>query len=428
MLNQVHYRLKTTSVTGTLINAVATYDVYYAADQGIAYEVELQVPETMGSNQLRTAWRAKIFNDSNEKRLEYDILQKIYYQTRQTIQVESALYDLQTDLQKFLEAPNGMRIGETPLAGGAFPGFRVNTLTIWYDAAWKLPLRRINLDRGNTITDEFTYFSLNQPLPGEVFSLPKPAEAIADFNLYPEPPLLPRFVNVYETPQYGIYVNLLLEQTKQHIIRNQWEYGPFATIKLPWNVTMPVLIYLRKTETAYPPIIAVFEVPGQGKTYFFINYSYLGYVVTGFTQDPYDLRQYERLPINASARLEDFIPLYQSPSLEKDAVVSNFVRSVQSNDTFIIAFGMGNKEFDITFKNFSFDENEGYLLLNVYGKEYWDNANFEAKFNFVVTGQMADAHTTPLIIYALNSLKRLGINRRILMPNYVDIPVTPPPV
>ena len=63
-------------------------------------------------------------------------------------------------------------------------------------------------------------------------------------------------------------------------------------------------------------------------------------------------------------------------------------------------------------QNFSFSENEGYLLLNVYGKEYWDNANLESMFNFVVTGRMVDAHTTPIMIYALNTMKRLGIPRR----------------
>lgn len=115
------------------------------------------------------------------------------------------------------------------------------------------------------------------------------------------------------------------------------------------------------------------------------------------------------------------MPLYAAPSSEKEFVVNNFVISVQSNDFFINAFDMGGKTFELIIKNFSFHENEGYLLLNVYGKEYWDNANLEAMFNFVATGQMVDAHTTPIIIYALNTLKRMGIFQEVTMPVFTEM-------
>lgn len=421
MLNTVHYTLRTSSATGDFINAVVTYDVYYDRERGIAYQVELQAPVTELSRDLETAWRANILNDNDDRRFEYDILQRIYYQTRQTIRVERSLYNLREDLRKFLENEAIVQVGSFIMEGREYPGYRLNTLTIWYDPDQYLPVRRQNLDRGNIITDEFTYHSINTPLPAEIFTLPKPAEAIADFNLYPEAPMLPRFENVTESPQYGVYVNTLLEEIKRHVILNQWEYGPFSTIKLPWLTEMSVTIYRRRTTEVFPPLIVTFDVPAQGRTYFFITYDFLGYVVTGFTQDFFDLTEYEALPITASVMLEEFVPLYAAPSSEKEFVVNNFVISVQSNDFFINAFNMGGRTFDLIIKNFSFHENEGYLLLNVYGKEYWDNANLEAMFNFVATGQMVDAHTTPIIIYALNTLKRMGIYREVTMPIFTEM-------
>jgi hypothetical protein len=421
LLNTVHYTLRTSSATGDFINAAVTYDVYYDRERGIAYQVELQAPVTELSRDLETAWRANILNDNDDRRFEYDILQRIYYQTRQTIRVERSLYNLREDLRKFLENEAAVQVGSLIIEGREYPGYRINTLTIWYDPDQYLPVRRQNLDRGNIITDEFTYHSINTPLPAEIFTLPKPAEAIADFNLYPEAPTLPRFENVTESPQYGVYVNTLLEEIKRYVIQNQWEYGPFSTIKLPWLTEMPVTIYRRRTTEVFPPLIVTFDVPAQGRTYFFITYDFLGYVVTGFTQDFFDLTEYEALPITASVMLEEFVPLYAAPSSEKEFVVNNFVISVQSNDFFINAFNMGGRTFDLIIKNFSFHENEGYLLLNVYGKEYWDNANLEAMFNFVATGQMADAHTMPIIIYALNTLKRMGIYREVTMPIFTEM-------
>lgn len=421
MLNTVHYTLRTGSATGDFINAAVTYDVYYDRERGIAYQVELQAPVTELSRDLETVWRANILNTNDDRRFEYDILQRIYYQTRQTVRVERSLYNLQEDLRKFLENEAAVQVGSFIIEGREYPGYRINTLTIWYDPDQYLPVRRQNLDRGNIITDEFTYHSINTPLPAEIFTLPKPAEALADFNLYPEAPTLPRFENVTESPQYGVYVNTLLEQIKRHVIQNQWEYGPFSTIKLPWLTEMPVTIYRRRTTEVFPPLIVTFDVPAQGRTYFFITYDFLGYVVTGFTQDFFDLTEYEALPIRASVMLEEFVPLYAAPSSEKEFVVNNFVISVQSNDFFINAFNMGGRTFDLNIKNFSFHENEGYLLLNVYGKEYWDNANLEAMFNFVATGQMTDAHTTPIIIYALNTLKRMGIYREVTMPIFTEM-------
>ncbi len=424
MPNSVHYILRTTSLTNNTVNAEVIYDVYYSTSQGIAYQVELKVPAAELGGQLSTVWYAKIVNDTRERRFEYDILKKIYYQTRQTIMVEAALYNLEKDLKKFLASNKLKPAQDQVISGSAFPGKTLNTLTIWYDPARSLPVRRVNQDRGNMIIDEFFYYSIDETLPAVVFNLPKPAEAVADFNLYPEAPTLPRFemVSEAEKPQYGVYVNTLLTEIKRHVILNQWEYGPFSTIKLPWLTKMPVIIYRRKNENIFPPLIVIFEVPRQGNTYFFINYSYLGYVVTGFTQNPYELSGYEELPIKTSVTLKDLVPLYASPSYEKKEVVSNFVKSVQSNDFFINAFDMGGKYFDLIIKNFSFHENEGYLLLNVYGKEYWDSANLEAKFNYIVSGQLADAHTTPIIIYALNALKRLGIYRNILMPSFKEVP------
>lgn len=421
MLNTVHYTLRTSSTTGGFINAVVTYEVNYDRNRGIAYQVELQAPPTPLSRNPETVWRARILNTVDERRLEYDMLQRIYYQTRQTVRVESALYKLQEDLRKFLESENVVEVASFTVAGRQYPGYRLNTLTIWYDPAQNLPIRRQNLDRGNVITDDFTYHNVNGPIAAEVFTLPKPEEAIADFDLYPEAPTLPRFENITETPQFGVYVNTLLEQIKRHIILNQWEYGPFATIKLPWLTEMAATVYRRRSTEVFPPLIVTFDVPAQGRTYFFITYDFLGYVVTGFTQDFFDLSGYEALPITAAVMLEELVPLYAAPSSEKEFVVNNFVISVQSNDFFINAFDMGGKTFELIIKNFSFHENEGYLLLNVYGKEYWDNANLEAMFNFVATGQMVDAHTTPIIIYALNTLKRMGIFQEVTMPVFTEM-------
>ena len=420
MLNSVSYSLKTTSVTDKQLNLEVDYQVYYDANWGIAYEVELKTPTGAGQK-LETAWHAKVVNYRDGKRLEYDILKKIYYQSRQTMEVEGALYRLQEDLKQFMKGPGTAPVQDANIGGAAYPGYHLFSLTIWMDPVRYLPLRRINLDRGNVISDEFTYHSVNTPIPAEVFELEKPVEAIADFNLYPDPPMLPRFENVTEEPQDGIYVETLLEAVKRHIILNQWEYGPFATIKLPWLTEMNVTIFHNQLPGGVP-LIVTFDVPDQGRTYFFVTYSYIGYVVTGFTQDPFDLSGFDQLPLAAAVTLRDFVPLYQEPSLEKEFIVQNFIKSLQSNDYIINSFAMGDKSFDVNFKNFSFHENEGYVIVNIYGKEYWDNANFEAKFNFVVSGRMADAHTTPLIVYAINSLKRLGIYERVTMPNYREIP------
>lgn len=421
MLNSFHYTLKTSSLTGDFINAVVTYEVYFDIKRGIAYQVELQTPVNRLSRSLETVWRAKIVNDMRGYRVEYDVLRRIYYQTPQTIQVESALVKLQEDLVKFLRTDQGTVVGDLNIDRKQYHGYRLNTLTIWFDPERFIPIRRENTDRGNLIIDEFEYHSLNEPISAEVFLLPKPSDAVADFNLYPEPPFLPRFETNSEKPQSGVYVATLLEEIKRHVILNQWEYGPFSTIKLPWLTDMKVTIYRGKNAAIHPPLVVIFDVPGQGPAYFFVAYDFLGYVVTGFTQDPFDLNNYERLPITASVRLEELVPLYAGPSPEKDYIVANFITSAQSNDTFIEAFDMGGKRFDMVLKNFSFHENEGYFLLNVYGKEYWDNANMEAMFNYVTTGQMADAHTTPIIIYALNTLKRLGIYREVLMPVYRQV-------
>jgi len=424
VLDSVHYTLRTTSQTGSFVNTAVTYEVYFDRSRGIAYSVNLEAPPNELSNQLEPVWQAKIVNDRQGLRLEYDILQKIYYQTPQTMEVESALFKLQEDLFMFLQSSETVPVPDITKSGQNYPGSRLNTLTIWYDPVRFLPIQRVNEDRGNVITDEFTYHSVNEPIAEDVFSLPKPAEAIADFDLYPNPPTLPRFDVVPDanSPQSGVYVETLMTEIRRHVILNQWEYGPFSTIKLPWLTEMPVTIYRGKTDNVIPPLVVAVDVPEQGRAYFFVTYDFLGYVVTGFTQDPYDLSGYEALPIQTVLRLEDFVPLYAAPSREKDFVVHNFMVSVQSNDFFINAFDMGGKTFDMVVKNFSFHENEGYLLLNVYGKEYWDNANLESMFNFVVTGQMVDAHTTPILIYALNTLKRLGIYRKITMPVYTEIP------
>lgn len=425
MLNSVHYTLKTTSIKNTLVNAVVTYDVYYDATRGLAYQVELQTPLNGADTQLETAWQAKIVYDLNQKRLEYDMLQRIYYQTRQTMRVERAMYNLKEDLMKFLGSSRLFPAEELTREGRSYPGFTLYTLTIWFDPAHNLPIRRENRDRGNLIIDDFTYHSINAPLPEEVFQLPKPAEAVADFDLYPTAPTLPRFEGISDAqnPQYGVYVETLLTELKRHIILNQWEYGPFATIDLPWLTKMPVIIYRSRSAAVVPPLVAVVEVPDGGRTYFFVTYDFLGYVVVGFQESPYDLSGYDRLPIQASMMLEDFVPLYAAPSEEKEFVVHNFVNSVQSNDFFINAFDLGGKSTDLVIKNFSFHENEGYLILNVYGKEYWDNANLEAMFNFVITGQMTDAHTVPITIYTINTIKRLGIYRYIQLPIFQEMPI-----
>ncbi|HEX3044860.1 MAG TPA: hypothetical protein VHY08_08890 [Bacillota bacterium] len=423
MLNSFHYKLRTVSQTGDFINAMVSYDVYFDIGRGIAYEVELQAPVSNLSREMRTAWHAKIVNPIDGHRLEYDYLQKIYYQSRQTVQVEAAFYRLEEDLLKFLRSGQGTAVGDITINGKTYPGYRLNTLTIWFDPENFVPVRRENMDRGNLISDEFEYDSLNAPIPANVFQLPKPAEAVADFNLYPEPPTLPRFETTCATPApvAGVYVDVLLEELKRHIILNQWEYGPFSTIKLPWLTEMPATIYQGKTPAIRPPLVVVLEPPGQAPVRFFVTYDFLGYVVTGFTQDPYDLSNYTQVPVTTSIRLVDLVPLYAAPSPEKDFVVNNFITSVQSNDTFIEAFDLGGKTFPLMVKNFSFHENEGYVLLDIYGKEYWDNANLEAMFDYVTTGQMADVHTTPIIIYASHVWKRLGIYQDIRMPVYHQV-------
>ena len=129
MLSSVHYQLKTTSQTENMVNAIVTYDVYYDINQGIAYEVELKAPATDIVGETPTIWHAKIVNDQMEKRLEYDLLQRIYYQTKQTIKVESALYNLQDDLRKFLASSNVKPIGEITGRGWRqIPGLQVEYL------------------------------------------------------------------------------------------------------------------------------------------------------------------------------------------------------------------------------------------------------------------------------------------------------------
>ncbi|HYH01769.1 MAG TPA: hypothetical protein VEC37_01580, partial [Bacillota bacterium] len=386
MLNTVHYTLRTTSVTGQMVNAIVTYDVYFDQGRGIAYDVELQARMDEMTD-LQRAWRAKIVNQNEGRRQEYDCLQRIYYQTMQTIKVESALINLQEDLQKFLQT-SAVPVSDTMVGTIGYPGRRLHTLTIWYDPQRNLPIRRENRDRGNLIIDEFLYHTVNEPIAEDRFELPKPAEAIANFDLYPEPPYLPRFEFIPDanSPQYGVYVDTLVEEIRRFVVQNQWEYGPFATIKLPWLTRMPLTIYRAKIDGMVPPLIVAVDVPQQGRAYFTVSYDFLGYVTTGFSQDPPELSAYNQLPIIAELYLEELAPLYQAPSFEKEFVIHNFVNSVQSNDFFINVFEMGGKVFDLVIKNFSFHENEGYVLLNVYGKEYWDNANIEAMFNFIVTG------------------------------------------
>ncbi|HEY8344970.1 MAG TPA: hypothetical protein VIL66_07250 [Bacillota bacterium] len=424
MLSSVHYTLRTTSLTNTLVNAVVTYDVYYDAARGLAYQVELQTPLNGADNQFETAWQARIVYDLKHKRLEYDLLQRIYYQTRQTIRVERAMYNLQEDLLSFLSSSRLYPAEEFTREGRNYPGFTLYTLTIWFDPVHNLPVRRENRDRGNLIIDDFTYHEINTPLPAEVFQLPKPEEAVADFDLFPTAPTLPRFEKIpdAQNPQYGVYVQTLLAELKRHIILNQWQFGPFATISLPWLTELPVSIYRSRSAGVTPPLIAVVQVPGGRRTYFFVAYDFLGYVVTGFQEGEYDLNGYDHLPIQASLLLEEFVPLFAAPSTEKEFVVFNIANSVRSNDFFINAFDLGGKSTDLVINNFSFHENEGYLILNVYGKEYWDNANLEAMFNFVTTGRMADAHTVPITIYTLNTIKRMGIYRYIQLPVFQEIP------
>lgn len=424
MLSSVHYTLRTTSITNTLVNAVVTYDVYYDATRGLAYQVELQTPLNGAGTQLETAWQARIVYDLNHRRLEYDLLQRIYYQTRQTIRVERAMYNLQEDLMKFLSSSRLHPAEEFTREGRSYPGFTLYTLTIWFDPIHNLPVRRENRDQGNLIIDDFTYHEINTPLSAEVFQLPKPAEAVADFDLFPTAPTLSRFEKIpdAQNPQYGVYVQTLLAELERHIILNQWQFGPFATIDLPWLTELPVSIYRSRSAGVTPPLIAVVQIPGGRRTYFFVAYDFLGYVVTGFQEGDYDLNGYDHLPIQASLLLEEFVPLFAAPSEEKEFVVFNIVNSVRSNDFFINAFDLGGKPTDLVINNFSFHENEGYLILNVYGKEYWDNANLETMFNFVITGRMADAHTVPITIYTINTIKRMGIYRYIQLPVFQEIP------
>lgn len=429
MINTIHYVLKTVSTTGELVNASVMYDVYYDRTRGISYEVDLEGIAEENGTALERLWKARIVNQIDGLRLEYDYLKRFFYQSAQTIKVESALTDLQEDLEMFLQSSGGAAVANYTIENRSYPGKKLNTLTIWYDPDRMLPIRRENLDRDHLVVDEFTYYLVNQPLAPGLFILTKPSDVVSDFDMYPEPQYLPRFDVVPDanSPQYGVYVETLLKELRRFVSQNQWEYGPFATLKLPWLTRMPVTIYRGKTSAVAPPLTVVVDAPGQGRTYFSVSYDFLGYVVVGFTQNPLDLSNYELLPITASIIFEELAPLYQAPSYEKEFVIHNFVNSVQSNDYFINAFAMGDKLFDLTIKNFSFHENEGYLLLDVYGKEYWDNANIESMFNFVVTGQMADAHVTPIVIYAINSMKRLGIYREVLMPSYPNLPIERPP-
>ncbi|MGD8401614.1 MAG: hypothetical protein PVH64_11900 [Bacillota bacterium] len=425
MINTVHYSLRTASFTGNRLNAVVTYEVYYDRARGIVYNVGLQAYPREGAANLELIWQAKIVNLNEGRRLEYDFLKRIYYQTAQTVKVESALINLQEDLTKFVRCNQAKPVKELDSAGIRYPGKRLATLTIWYDAQQFLPVRRENRERGHLIRDEFVYHSINEPLAPELFTLERPTDAIADFNLYPEPPTLSRFECPPDAndPQYGIYLETFIAELQRFVMLNQWEYGPLATLKLPWLTEMPLTIYRAKNAETLPPLVGVVDPPLQNRTYFFIDYDFLGYVVTGFTQDPYNLDEYKQLPLSATLSFTELAPLYQAPSLEKEAAVNNFVTSVRSNDYLINTFEMGGKYFDLIVKNFSFHENEGYLLLNLYGKEYWDSANMEAMFQYVVSGRMHDAHTTAIIIYTLNVLKRMGIYRNVLMPSYPEEPL-----
>lgn len=420
----IHYSLETRSYSGELINLLVTYDVYYDSTKGISYEVELLAPPDETSPELVTRWRAKIFNDIGLKRLEYDYLQRIYYRSSQTIEVEKALYNLREDVSKFLDSDKLQPVEDQVLGGKSYPGYNLYTLTIWYDPDTYLPVKRINQASGGIVVDEFTYYSEDQPLPPEVFELPKPPEAIADFDLYPEAPSLPRFEEVKDAddPEYGVYVYTLLEEIKRHVILNQWEYGPFSTIKLPWLTDMSASIYRAQREDVYPPLVVTFDVPNMGRAYFFVAYDFLGYVVVGYSDTDYDLSNYTKLPVTRTVKLIDLVPLYAEPSDEKRSIIYNYMTSLKSNDFFITAFDMGDKYFDLIIKNFSFHENEGYYLLNVYGKEFWDSLNIEAMFNYVIGGQLTDAHILPVLVYQNNTIKRLGIYKRVQMPDYEEIP------
>ena len=147
MLSSFHYTLKTTSQTGGFVNAKVTYDVYFDAQRGIAYLVELQTPVNKLSHNLQTVWRAKIVNEMSGRRFEYDYLRRIYYQSRQTVQVESALYKLQEDLAKFLRTNRGTTTKDLTINTTRYPGYRLHTLTIWYDPEKFVPVRRENADR-----------------------------------------------------------------------------------------------------------------------------------------------------------------------------------------------------------------------------------------------------------------------------------------
>ncbi|HEX2955005.1 MAG TPA: hypothetical protein VHR47_13625 [Bacillota bacterium] len=268
MLHTVQYTLRTESLTNELLNAEVTYDVAYDENVGIAYEVVLRSPSGGPESPVETNWHAKIVNRNNEERLEYDLIKRFYYRTRQTIQVESALFKLQEDLEKFLNS-QGVSVAEPiTIQGRTIPGRRLNTLTIWYDPDNILPLRRENLDRGNVIRDEFTYTNINGPIPAYIFDLPKPPDTVSNFDLYPEPPTLPRFECVTETPVDGVYVQALLNEIKAYTIRNEWEFGPFSTIVLPWLTDMPVAIYRGRTPAIAPPIVVAVDVPGEGRAFF----------------------------------------------------------------------------------------------------------------------------------------------------------------
>jgi hypothetical protein len=133
---------------------------------------------------------------------------------------------------------------------------------------------------------------------------------------------------------------------------------------------MPTTIYRAQAKGETDPLLVVVIENSQiERPYVLIGVDTLDYVVMGFL-DEYDLGKYERLPLSAVLYLDEPIPLYVAPSLEKEMVVDNFIRSVQWNDTFLNDFAMNDKTFELVVKNFSFNDNEGYVLLNVYGKEY----------------------------------------------------------
>ena len=96
---------------------------------------------------LQTVWHARIPNDTGGIRREYDELQRIYYQTCQTMEVESALFKLGEDLRKIFLSEQVVMVEPLVIGGNSYPGYQLDTLTIWVDSQRYLPVRRENRDR-----------------------------------------------------------------------------------------------------------------------------------------------------------------------------------------------------------------------------------------------------------------------------------------